>query len=170
MSDPPKPEVVKLLVANGAMLEAPIYNKQRRGSNWCAVIDVDKTMPAGLSRRWLDRGRGECLYSVEQLDLFDPVEFAADHISPGGEKRHIRWYGIVVAKTDGCIMLEKCSSGARAVLRAREAHRSSSDRVAALKAQHDAHIIRAAEIEAEIRGLQEPDPPPDGDVSVQTNR
>ena len=143
-------KVYKLLVANGALLQAPVYENRASASNWLAAIDVDKTMPGGLSRRWMNRGRGECLYDIEQLSLFDAVEFAADYTNSVGGKKRDRWFGVVVAKTDGYLLVEQAKSGAWAVLRAKEARTSLADRVAALEAEKEDLIRRAAALDAEI--------------------
>jgi len=68
-----------MAVANGALLEVPVFEKHHRGTNWLAVIDIDGTAPSGLSRQFIDRGKGECFYLIEQVKLFDPVEFGADY-------------------------------------------------------------------------------------------
>lgn len=147
------PEVARLALANDALLEAPIYEKHHRGANWLAVIDIDKTMPSGLSRRWMPRGRGECLYGTEQLTLFDPVEFGADYTSYAGKKTRDRWYGVVLAKTESYLLIEKCPSGARAVLRATEAKSSREDRLRALQEERDNLVDRAAKVEGEIQEI-----------------
>lgn len=157
----------KFLVANGVLLEAPIFEQRHQGSNWMAVIDLDPTMPGGLSRRWLKRGRGECLYMLDQLALFDAVEFGADYTFPSGTKQRDRWYGIVTAITDGFIRIEEAKSGAKAIVRAKEARTSRKDRAAALRAQKDALVDQAAKLEAEILELESPEAPePDMDAHV----
>lgn len=142
--------VVKLPVANNALLEAPIYESHRRGSNWLAVIDVDATMPGGLSRRWAPRGKGDCLYMVEQVALFDPVEFAADYTTSVGDKRQNRWHGVVVAKTEEFLLVEKCPSGVKAVLRAKEARASGKEKLDALEVERRAALAKAERLQAEI--------------------
>lgn len=161
---------MKLLVANGALLQAPIYESHRRGSNWMAVIDVDPTMPGGLSRRWMNRGRGECMYLLEQVALFDAVEFGADYTTSAGNKRRDRWYGVVTAMTEGYILVERCSTGVAAVLRAKEARTSRHDRAAALRAEQEACIERAAKLAAEIDELEAPASPPDEDPVESTTQ
>jgi len=149
-----KPVVKKLLVANGALLEAPIWEKHFRGSNWLALIDIDPTAPGGLSRRFLNRGKGECLFVIEQLGLFDAVEFAADYTTSVGTKKKDRWYGVVVALTDGHLLVERCETGVKAVLRSKEARASVQDRAAALRAEKEALVERAAKLAAEIAELE----------------
>lgn len=107
---------VSLTVVNGAMLQAPVYERGGKASNWAAVIDVDPSKPGGLSRQFLERGRGECLYLVDQLGLFDAVEFAADQVKADGSKRRNRWFGVVVAKSEDLLIIEQHQSGATAVL------------------------------------------------------
>jgi hypothetical protein len=51
---------MKLLIANGALLQAPVYetHPSGRGTNWLAVIDIDATSPGGLARRFMQTGKG----------------------------------------------------------------------------------------------------------------
>jgi len=162
---PPPPIVVRLSVANNALLEVPKHETHHRGTNWMAVIDVDGTLPGGLSRRWLPKGKGECFYLIEQLALFDPVEFGADYTTTHGKRNRTRWYGVVTAITDGCIMLEECATGAKAVLRARDARTSPTDRVKALDAKRDDLVQQAAKLEAEIAELRGWTPPPTAEAT-----
>jgi hypothetical protein len=150
-------EIVKLRQANGALLDAPIYEDGPRRSNYLAIIDIDPTMPGGLARRFADKGRGECLYLSEKVDLFDAVEFASDYTTTTGNKHRARWYGVVVAKTEDCLLLEHCSTGANAVLRAKRARTSPQDRVRALAAEREVLISRAAAIQGEIAQIREDD-------------
>ncbi len=154
-----KPKVHKLLVANGALLQAPIFETHSRGSNWLALIDVDMSQPGGLSRRFMNRGRGECLYDVEQVGLFDAVEFGADYTTSMGSKKRHRMYGVVVGKTDGMLAIEEAASGAKAVVRSKEARQSTADRAAALRLEKEALITRAAELEREAQALESSDEP-----------
>lgn len=151
------PKVYQFLVANGALLEAPVFETHIRGQNWMALIDVDASSPGGLGRRFLNRGRGECLYDVEQVGLFDPVEFGADYTTSVGNKKRLRWYGVVVGKTEGALNIEQCESGAKAVLRSKAARQNPEDRANAIRLERDALINRAAELEREIQSLEAPD-------------
>lgn len=105
-----------MTLANGALLEVPVFEKHHRGTNWMAIIDIDPTSPGGLSRQWLDRGKGECFYLTEQVKLFDPVEFGADYTTSVGRRHRRRWFGVITAKTDDYLLAEPCSSGAKAVI------------------------------------------------------
>lgn len=154
MTTKAKPEVLKLITANGALLSAPVWEAHFRGSNWLAVIDIDGTCPGGLSRRWMPRGKGACLYLVEQLALFDAVEFAADYTTTAGKKRASRWFGVVKAITDDFILVEEAKSGAKAVLRAKEMRASPIDRAAAIRAEKDALLARVALLENEAQQLE----------------
>jgi hypothetical protein len=145
---------MKLILANGAMLEAPVYENRARSSNWLAIIDIDHTMPGGLERRFVERGKGECLYATESIGMFDPVEFAADYTTSVGRKHRQRWYGVVVAKTDDYLRLEECETGASAVLRSKELRRSPQALVAALREGQDAHIAQAARLQQQIDELE----------------
>lgn len=155
MTNPrPEPRRVRLRLANKAMLDAPIYKEHQRGSNWLAIIDVDAKLPGGLSRRFLERGRGDCYYSIEPLALFDPVEFGADYTSMAGRKTKERWYGVVVALTEGVCIVEQTENGVEAVLRARDARVSPVDRAHALRAERDAAHDRLQDLEREIAELE----------------
>jgi len=117
---PAKPDgFVHLTVANNALLEAPIYEEHHRGTNYLAVIDIDGTMPGGLGRHFINKGRGPCLYFVEQLAKFDAVEFAADYTTSVGKKNRCRWYGVIVAKKPDELILAPCDTGVDAVLYAK---------------------------------------------------
>lgn len=97
---------LRMAVANGALLEVPVFEKNRRGTNWLAIIDIDGTCPGGLSRQWVDRGKGECYYLIEQIKLFDPIEFGADYTTTTGRRYNKRWVGVVTAKTDDFLIAE----------------------------------------------------------------
>jgi hypothetical protein len=111
--------LLKLPCVNNALLSVPVW-EERRAKNWLAVINVDGTKPGGLDRRWMPRARGECFYMVEQLSLFDPVEFGADRLAWSGNQVQNRWYGVVVEKTDSYLLVEPVESGAQAVVISRE--------------------------------------------------
>lgn len=150
-------KVHKLTLANGALLTAPIYENHRRGSNWLAVIDIDATMPGGLERRFMERGKGECICLVEQVGLFDALEFAADYTTSVGKKIRNRWYGVVTAKTDDFLQVEQCGSGAKAVLHSKQLRTSPEALVAALEQDQQSLIERAARVAtqiAEVKGAQ----------------
>lgn len=159
MASAPQPKVLKLTVINGSLMQAPVYEAHTRSKNWLARIDVDGTCPGGLSRKFLNTGRGQCLYDVEQLGLFEAIEFGADYITSMGKKHPKRWFGIVTAKTDDALWVEECSSGAAAVLRSKAARESKADRMAALRAQHDAAIAKAEQLQRELDELSAPDAP-----------
>lgn len=162
-------EILKLRVAGGSILDAPILEESARGANWLAVIDVDPTMPGGLSRNFADKGRGECLYRVEKIALFDPIEFGADYTTVTGNKHRLRWHGVVIAKTEDHLIVEKAASGAVACLRAKYARTSPADRLHALELEREALIERAAKLETEITELRTA-PPADGLDEIQRAR
>lgn len=156
-----EPKRYRLRIANGALLEAPVYEGHRRGKNWLAIIDVDGTAPGGLSRRFLPTARGECLYMVEQMGLFDPVEFAGDYITGVGTKKPNRWYGVVIAKTDDFIDVEEAPSGAQAVLLAKAKRTDPRAQKAAIAAERDQLLARAAKLQGEMEVLDAPEAKPD---------
>jgi len=140
---------IKLVCANGALLEAPVREEHARGSNWLAVIDIDGTMPGGLSRRWVDRAKGACLYLVEKLALFDAVEFGADYTTSVGTKRPKRWYGVIVAKTDDFLALEEAPSGKDAALLARAKRIDPQALAASMNAEAAVLRLRAEKLTAD---------------------
>lgn len=123
--------VIRLVCAGGAMLEVPIWESHARGTNYLAVIDVDATMPAGLSRRFVNRGRGECYYLTEQLTPGDAVEFAGDYTTSVGKRKRERIYGVIVEKTEEQIAIRVFDTGVLASLAARE-FRKERDEAAAV--------------------------------------
>jgi len=134
---------VKCACANGALLQAPAFENHARGTNWLAVIDIDGTMPGGLSRRWIERGKGACIYLVEKIGLFDAVEFGADYMTGTGAKKPRRWYGVVIAKTEDHLALEPAPSGKDAVLLSKLKRASPKALAAALLAERKALLDRA---------------------------
>lgn len=137
-------------VVNGGLVRAPIWREGKRAKNWAAVIDVDGTAPGGFSRRFLPYGRGPVFYMVEQVALFDALEFAADYVSYGGNPHPERWYGVVIAKTDDFLELEAAKDGAKAVLLARTKRTTKADFLAALATEKAHHEARAKELADEM--------------------
>ena len=151
----PGSKEVRLRVANGALLDIPVHEKSKRGKNWMAVIDIDPTMPGGLARRWINRGRGDCYYVIDQLALFDAVEIAADFTNYNGSKTFpTRWFGVVVARTDDYIIVEEFKRGVDAVLAAKEKRVSAEARVRALREEQATLQARADSIQGEIEGVE----------------
>lgn len=148
-------EVVKLRIIQDFLIDAPVYTEKYGGrGNWLARITLDAMAPGGLDRKFCERGKGACLYIIDELTLFDAVEFAADTTAPGSvKKRRERWFGVVIAKTDGYILVERWEKAADAVLRAQQARTNPADRIRALQEQRDVLITEAAQIEAEIQEL-----------------
>ena len=144
-------------IVNGALLECPLYNEHHRARNWAAVIDIDGTAPGGLSRRFLPYGRGPVFYVVEQVALFDVIEFAGDNVSYSGTKRPNRAYGVVVAKTEDFLDFELFEDAAPAILAAREKRASKADVRKALETEK-AHLeARAAAVASEMAALDKED-------------
>jgi hypothetical protein len=149
-----KPEPVRMTVANGALLEVPVFEKHQRGKNWMAVIDIDGTCPGGLSRKFIDRGRGECFYLIEQVTLFDSIEFGADYITSMGKKWNKRWFGVVVAKTDDYLLAEQCTSGKNAVLLSKAKRTDPHALADALSREREVLMKRAEELNDAIEQLR----------------
>lgn len=127
-------QVVHLKAAPGVLLEAPVFEGSKRGINWIAIIGVDATKPGGLSRRFLPRGRGICLYQIEQLSAGDPIEFGADYVATSGTRYRKRWYGVVKKIHEEEVVVEEHEAPADAVSRAVELLRRRRERETA-KAQ-----------------------------------
>jgi hypothetical protein len=145
------PPILKMAVANGALLEVPLFEKHHRGTNWMAVIDIDGTAPGGFSRRWVDRGKGECFYLIDQVTLFDPIEFGADYSTFNGRRYRKRWYGVVIAKTENYLLVEECAKGTVAVLLSKAKRTDPIALADAIDHERDV-ILRRAE---ELRGASE---------------
>lgn len=145
---------MKLLVMNGSLMEAPVYEAPHRSTNWLALVDVDSTSPDGLSRRFMNRGKGKCLYNVEPISLFDAVEFGADYTTSVGKRKRLRWFGVVVARTEEFMLVEQCETGARAVARSRKARANKQDQVYALKAARYHWLERVAKLDADLKDLE----------------
>lgn len=116
---PKEDGLVHLVCANGALLEVPVYEQHARGTNYLAIIDIDPSMPAGLARIFSKKGRGACLYIIDQMTQFDALEFAADYTTSVGTKQRHRWYGVVIDKRPDELVLKPCTTGADAVLLAK---------------------------------------------------
>jgi hypothetical protein len=114
-----------------------------------------------MSRRFLPYGRGPVFYLVEQVALFDALEFAADRVTYGGDIRPSRWYGVVTVKTEDFLEVEECKSASAAVLMARGKHASKGEYLKALEAEKAHLTARAAEVDAEMqRVVEAPEPEP----------
>jgi hypothetical protein len=146
--------VLKLPCANGALLQVPLFEKHHRGTNWMAVIDVDGTSPGGLGRKFIDRGKGECFYLIEQVQLFDPIEFGADYTTSVGKRYRKRWFGVVTAKTEDYITAEECSKGVNAVLLARAKRTDPQALADAFEKEREVLLKRAAELDAAVSQLR----------------
>jgi hypothetical protein len=157
-----------MTVANGALLEVPVYESHQRGTNWLAIIDVDGTSPGGLSRQFIDRGKGECFYLIEQVKLFDPIEFGADYTTSVGRKKRKRWFGVVVAKTDGYILAEPCSTGANAVLLSKAKRLDPHALASALEQERDALLKRANELTGAVESLRSGESLPEDILPLET--
>ncbi len=107
----------------GAIVSSPVYEENRRGKNWLAVIFASPLMPGGLGRQWMPRARGDFLYMVHTLSVNDPVEFGADYATTLGRVYPKRWYGVVRSLTESSIEIESVGSAVAAILRSQELRR-----------------------------------------------
>lgn len=119
--------LLRLPMAAGALLAAPVWEDHHRSTNYLAIIDINPTMPGGLDRRFMNRGKGDCLYIIEQIGVLDAVEFAGDYTTSVGRRDRKRWHGVVTGKTESVMTLKPCDSGTKACLLATD-----------LRAQRDA--------------------------------
>lgn len=108
--------LVHLTIAGGALLESPVWEQHYRGTNYLAIIDVSPEMPGGLGRHFINKGKGDCLYIVDQIAVLDAVEFAGDYTTGVGRRHRNRWYGVVASKTDALMTLIPRATGVKAVL------------------------------------------------------
>lgn len=145
--DEQRRQPLRMTLANGALLEVPVFEQHHRGTNWMAIIDVDGTSPGGLSRQFIDRGKGECFYLIEQVKLFDPIEFGADYTTSVGKRRQKRWHGVVIAKTDDYLIAEPCPSGAKAVIRSKVKRADPVALADAFAREREVLLKRAKELE-----------------------
>ncbi len=99
----------------GAMIAVPIYENHRRGKNWLAIIEADPQSPGGLRRTFVQRGRGQYYYLIDQLKPGIPVEFGADYYSGSGKKSSNRVYGIVVTVAGTFIEFEWHNTAIQAI-------------------------------------------------------
>lgn len=139
---------------NNALLKAPVYETHYRGKNWLAVIDVDGAAPGGLSRKFLPYAKGDCLYMIEQISLFDAVEFGADYTTSMGKTNPKRVYGVVVAFTESELVVRQYESGVDACVAARKARETPADKLRALEEARAAHAARVSKLEEEIAVLK----------------
>lgn len=139
---------------NRALLKAPVFETHYRGKNWLAVINVDGTCPGGLTRDFINRGKGDCLYLIEQITLFDVVEFGADYQTSVGKNKPRRFYGVVVAITETEIVLREYETGALACVAARAMRVSPTDKLRALEEARAAYLSRASKLDEEIIALK----------------
>lgn len=128
-------------VENGAMLTAPVYESHRRGRNWMAVINADPSSPGGLSREFVERGKGKYYYIVDEDIVGKPVEIAGDYFSGSGRRSPNRWYGVVRALTSTEITIEEFESPDDAIKAAQE-----GPDIDALQEERDRLIARLEEI------------------------
>lgn len=152
--DPKDPSLTRMAVANGALLDVPVFEKHHRGTNWMAILDIDGTAPGGLERRFIDRGKGECYYLIEKVGLFDPIEFGADYMTGVGRKYKKRWYGVVTVKTDDYLLAEECTSGTKAVLLSKAKRTDPNALAEAFEKQRAVLLKRADELAASAEQLR----------------
>jgi hypothetical protein len=120
-------EVFEVEIENGALLDAPVWESHKRGTNFFSTIALDPSAPGGLKRQFHEKARGDDYYYMATFAEGDPVEFGGDYTSGGGHRSRSRWYGVCIRKTDESATFEKCDTARQAVKRAKE--------IAAVKSQ-----------------------------------
>lgn len=108
-------------IENGALVNAPIWESDRRGKSWFAAITPDPKAPGGLARDFADSADGDYYYLVPGwLKENQAVEFGADYYSRGGKANRDRWYGVVLAILPDQVIFEVTETARQAVRRSAE--------------------------------------------------
>lgn len=120
-----KTKYVVMRVLKRGLVDIPIWNSNRRGRNWCAVVKPDPNAPGGMTRAFWTQARGQAAeifkYVIpEGLSTYDVIEFGADHVSYGGHRSPERWYGIVLALNDTQLFVCPCKDAVTAFTTADE--------------------------------------------------
>jgi len=108
-------EEIKLEIKDGALFEVPIYEENKRGKNWMAIITPDPKSPGGLARKFCNKANGVYYYMIDGLEVGNAVEFGADYYTGSGRKQAGRWYGIIKTITDDEMILIHCSNSSEAI-------------------------------------------------------
>lgn len=88
-------------IEEGALLQVPIYEPHQFGKNWMAAIHRDPAAPNGLGRVFIERGHGQYYYVLNpNVRPGQVIEFGADYEKATGSRRHNRWIGVVLARTE----------------------------------------------------------------------
>ena len=90
--------------------ENPERCTHRRGRNWVAIVERDKSQPGGLDRCFLARAPAGRVH-MAGLDPGMWLEFAGDYYSCGGSKRPNRKYCRIVEVTSGFLVVQDCEIG-----------------------------------------------------------
>jgi hypothetical protein len=108
-------QIVRLSIELGALKQAPVYERHKRGKNWAAIVAKDPTAPGGLARKFLTGAKGEYFYMVSgDVVPGAVIEFGADYYTTSGSKRAERWYGVVVSVSDSELVLIHAEDKAQA--------------------------------------------------------
>lgn len=98
-----------------AMLEVPIWETHKRGTNWAAIIEKNPDSPGGIGRDFLTKAKGDYYYKVDKLSLNSPIEFGADYTSNGGKKYRKRWFGVVIKITEEELYIQEYLTARQAI-------------------------------------------------------
>jgi len=118
---PPTPErrLVRLPRRELALLSVPLYDPDRRATNWAALVTgLNPRVRGGLDRVFLKRGTGGAFYLLPpDIAPGMVLEFAADR-ERKGEKERRRWVGIVREVLPDALVLEEATDPMDALHRA----------------------------------------------------
>lgn len=90
-------EVKSMKIVGGALVDAPVYQKHKRGRNWMAKIRPNALVAGGWEREFMPQGPGDMLYIVSRVFPGDVLEFGADYTTTLGKRTKSRKYAFVVS-------------------------------------------------------------------------
>lgn len=134
-------------IEDGALVTAPVWEDNKRGKNWLAVIHADPSAPGGLGRSFVVNGRGRYMYVVRNLKVGQAIEFAGDYYGGSGRKTPNRWYGVIRAIEADRLVCEKCENSKEAIALGRQMALVPTVDRAALEAERATLAGRMAEID-----------------------
>lgn len=108
---------VALKVEEEALTQVPsgMWDARTRGKNWMAIIGISPSSPGGLSRDFIERGKGDYYYILPEFSPGQAIEFGADYYTGSGKKVSNRWHGFVVRQESDALVLRRVGDGKTAV-------------------------------------------------------
>ncbi len=82
-------EKYTISIQHGALMDAPVYQTHSRGKNWFATIKPNPTAPAGLDRKFHEKGKGDYYYLLPAFRYMIRLNSAAI-ITPAAEENRLR--------------------------------------------------------------------------------